>query len=133
MNALKSISSLFLLAAVVSGCAKLAHLQELLTMKAYSDEKDAQVNFVRQQDEKFKTLLDLAEGQGLGAYTTRERFLTEFGEPILRKDIIKDGRPREEWLYRYSTQYFDSPKVYLYFDEQGVLQSWDYVPGKKKT
>lgn len=127
MNFLKFIGPIVLLVATLSGCAKLAHMQELLTLKAYSEEKDQQVELVRGQDEKFQKLLQLAESKGLGPYTTQESFLKEFGAPVLKKSVVKEGQPLEEWLYRYSTEYFDSPKVYLYFDQKGTLQSLDYI------
>lgn len=127
MNFLKSIGPIVLLVATLSGCAKLAHMQELLTLKAYSKEKDQQVELVRGQDEKFQKLLQLAESKGLGPYTTQESFLKEFGAPVFKKNVVKEGQPLEEWLYRYSTEYFDSPKVYLYFDQKGTLQSLDYI------
>lgn len=133
MNFLKSIGPIVLLVAPLSGCAKLAHMQELLTLKAYSEEKDQQVELVRGQDERFQKLIQLAESKGLGPYTTQESFLKEFGAPVLKKSVVKEEQPLEEWLYRYSTEYFDSPKVYLYFDETGALQRWDYLPGKPKT
>ena len=115
----------------LSGCAKLAHLQELLTMKSLSDNQDAQERYVKQQKAKFEKLLEVVRSNRLKEYPTTKSFLRNFGEPILIKEIEKDGQKQRRWLYRYSTKAFDSEKVYLYFDGQGRLLDFEYLKAPK--
>ena len=111
----------------LNGCAKIAHLQELLTMKALSDNQDAQSKDVKKQDEKFKKLLEVVNNNQMSQYPNKKSFLKAFGEPIFFKEIEKDGQKLEQWLYRYSTKLFDSERMYIYFDREGKLVSWRHV------
>ena len=115
------------------GCAKLAHLQQLLTIKAYSDNKDMQEQFVLKQNERFDKLLEIAQQQGLEGYPTKTSFLKEFGPPVFTRKIIRQNKPLEEWLYRHATEYWDGAKVYLYFDDKDHLEDWEYVVPPKKN
>ena len=113
---------------LVSGCAKIAHLDELLRLKNYSAEKEREKKFVEGQDKNFERLLAAVKGQGLGRYPDQKSILKEFGEPVFGRKTVKADIPCEVWLYRYATQYFGSDKVYLYFDQKGKLKSYDYLP-----
>lgn len=110
------------------GCAKLTHMQELLRLKEYSDEKTRQKDFVQEQDQNFEKLLSIVRDDGMGRYADQNAILKDFGGPVIRKDIVKDQKPIEVWLYRYTTKFFGSDKVYLYFDTTGRLDSYDYCP-----
>lgn len=127
---------LFLVLAIFyfQGCATLSHLEELLTMKALSDNQTQQEEFVLKENERFEKLLDVIKGDRLGEYPNKESFLQAFGEPIFSKERKRQGKKVEEWLYRYAARLFDSDKVYLYFDESGKLVDFDYVQyaGKKQ-
>jgi len=124
---------LIMLLGSLQGCAKVAHLQELLTLKAASDNGEEQKQFVVAQDKRFESLLEKVKNNQLGEYTNRKSIYRAFGEPIFVKEIQRDGQLQEQWLYRYATKFFDSPKVYLYFDPAGKLIDWQYVepPDKK--
>jgi hypothetical protein len=114
------------------GCAKLAHLQELLTLQDLSNNQARQEEYVKKHDEKFKDLLEAVETGSLSQYTHQKSFLRTFGEPILSKEIVKDGQVVERWLYRYSTKPFDSDKVYIYFDQGGRLVTWEVIQAVKE-
>lgn len=117
----------------LSGCAKLVHLQELLTLKAMSDNGEQQKQYVQAQDAKFELLLQKVKSNQLSGYPHKKSVWRSFGEPILIKDVDRNGQSQEQWLYRYATKFFDSPKVYLYFDLAGKLLDWQYLelPAKK--
>ena len=110
-----------------AGCAKLAHLQELLTLKELSDERDQQVLYVAQQDKNFEKLLAAIQDHSIVQFTDQKNFLQTFGKPVLTKRIEREGKPLQQWLYRYLTKPFGSPKVYLYFDASGKLLDWEYL------
>jgi hypothetical protein len=116
----------------LSGCAKVAHLDQLLTIKAYSDNKDLQEKFILQQNQNFKKLLAAVKDGTLEPGTTHRVILKEFGAPILSRLTAADGKDLDVWLYRYATEYFNSEKVYLYFDQEGKLVKWDLVTPSPK-
>ena len=118
---------------ILTGCAKIAHMQELLTLKRYSQNKDIQAEYVKQQDEKFEKLLAEVDNGRIENYGNQKAIKRSFGDPVFIKDTVKDDQDMEMWLYRYAVRYFDSPKVYLYFNEQGELQDWEkYIPQPKE-
>ena len=114
-----------------SGCTKLAHLQELLILKAVSDNRELQRKYVEAQDKNFEKLLAAFKSNRIQQFTTKKQFLKEFGEPIFSREAMKDGQTYEQWLYRYPVKYFDSEKIYLYFDDQGKLSFFEYEENKK--
>lgn len=119
---------------VLTGCAKVAHLDQLLTLKAYSDNTKIQEDFVEQQDARFKKLLATFEEGRLKEYPDRESIRKEFGEPVFKRKIEGGGDTSEQWLYRYAVRYFDSEKVYLVFDKEGMLTSWEITrPPQEKA
>ena len=122
---------LILLSFVFSGCAKITHMQELLRIKAYSDNKDQQEEYVQQQNKNFEKLLEVVKAEGLDQYATQKKISKAFGAPVFKRDVTLNEKESEMWLYRYSTKYFGSEKVYLYFDERGKLEDWEHFVPKK--
>lgn len=115
-----------------SGCAKVAHMQELLTLKAYSDEGAVQERYVKIQDEKFEQLLAAMREDAISSGTSKRDFLKKYGDPIYVREVTRDGIVCDEWLYRYALRSFDSDKGYFYFSTDGKLLSWQYVPLEEK-
>ncbi len=115
---------------ILSGCAKVANMQELLILKAYSDSGEEMDAFVAEQDAKFEKLLALAKEDNLKAYAHQDLFLKDFGNPVFKRDVVRDGRENVLWLYRYAMQFKGSPKVYLYFDKKGSLVKWELYEGE---
>jgi hypothetical protein len=115
------------------GCAKIQHLDEALTLKAYSDEKDAQARQVSAQDKKFEELLALSRSGKLAEqYRQKSDIISAFGQPIVRERILDNAkRVYERFLYRYATHYFDSPKVYVVFDDKNIVYQLDVVEPEK--
>jgi len=121
------------LAAVTSGCAKLTHLQELLTLKGYSDESLAHEKHIKSQDAKFEKLIAAVKDGSISDFRQPRSFRVAFGDPVYVREISKDGIICQEWLYRYTVRYLDSDKVYLYFSQDGKFLKWEYVPQAKEN
>lgn len=123
----------FFLLTFCAGCAKLAHLQELLTLKAYSQDRDVQAEYVEGRDQQFEELLQYAKTNTFpDELNTSGQIAEAFGSPILSRETQHNGQPAVMWLYRYQVKYFHSEKVYFYFDPQGQLLDWNYVPAPEK-
>ena len=125
---------LVVLLPVVCGCAKLAHIEQLLTIKGLSDNRDVQAEFVTQQNENFDRLVQAVTAGEIQSGIKREVFLKKFGEPVFRRPVTIDGKEQEEWLYRYATKYSGAEKVYVYFGTEGKLLTWKHeVPPVEKA
>lgn len=112
----------------LSGCAKIAHLQELLTLKAYSENQDQKASYVEKRDAQFRKLVEAARETDMREFENQKLILKSFGEPIFKRNIRRDTAVYEQWMYRYQTKLTGSEKVYLYFDPQGKLSDKEYVP-----
>ena len=112
---------------IVSGCAQLSHLDQLLTLKASSDNRALQHKFVKSQDKNFTDLLAAIKDNTIRQFTDKKQFLKKFGAPVVAHPSVREGKPVEVWLYRYAVRFFDSEKVYLYFDDQGKLLSLEHL------
>lgn len=123
---------LFLSLGLLLGCAKVSHLQELLTLQDLAREQESQQQFVEEQDRKFDFLLDEINNGRLAQYTDKESVLKGFGPPVFSQEVKKEGKAVEQWLYRYARDFSAEDKVYMFFDEESTLTGWDYVPASKK-
>ena len=135
MKVMQNIKTKFLLIAlipVVSGCAQLSHLDQLLTLKAISDNRSLQHKFVEDQDKKFTALLAAIKDNSIQKYPDKKRFVKRFGVPIMTQASVCEGKPAELWLYRYAVKYFSSEKVYLYFDAQDKVLAWELIEPEKQ-
>ena len=98
----------FLLLGVISGCS-----QPLRTLMAVGSEQKAQQSFVKIEEARFKAVLGEARAGRIKKGTARENIVARYGEPIINTESY--------FLYRDPVGFFDSPKVYLDFDEKGAL------------
>ena len=124
---------LFLVIVVVlfTGCAKvgqLQHLDELLTLKGYSDEKEAQQKWVQEENERFERLSAAVKDGSIQSYTGRDAILKDFGSPVVSDMIEEKGQSLDRWLYRHPIQKLATDRVYLYFDPDGRLVKFEHIP-----
>lgn len=112
---------------LLTGCAKISHLDQLLTLKDLSDEQDRLERHIQTRDEKFEFLVKAVQDGTIGRYKNQKSLRRHFGEPVYTEKITQDGRLLDLWVYRYTTKFFDSPKVQLYLDSSGQLIRWDYL------
>ena len=127
---MKYIIILFLGLFVVSGCAKISHLDQLLTLKGLADEQEQLKLYVEEQDEKFNLMLEEMKAGTLGLYLNKGKIYRTFGDPVYVKKTNKNDQEMEIWLYRYATEFFDSEKIYLTFDSNENLIETEYVGGE---
>jgi len=111
----------------ISGCKSIAHLDELILLKTLSKEQAQMSVEVSESDRKFEELLRAVESGDILDYKNQFEVKERFGSPIFIEKLEDGGKVFNRWLYRYSTQFFGSKKVYLYFDESGEFVKWDFV------
>jgi hypothetical protein len=93
---------------LLSGCS-----QPLRTLMDVGAEQKAQQNFIKIEQARFKAVLREARAGHIKNGTARESIVARYGEPVLSNGSY--------FLYRDPVGFFDSPKVYLDFDEKGAL------------
>jgi len=114
----------------LAGCMQvkaLPHMDELLTLKAYSDERDAQSKWVEGQQQIFERLLSAVKNGSIKNFPNRDAVLAEFGRPVLTEKIEQDGQSVSRWLYRNPIQKFAIDRVLLHFSPDGRLIKFEHI------
>ena len=102
-----------------------------MTLKDLSEEGDSQDRYAEGQDHKFGLLVEAVKSKTLKLYSHKNKIIKTFGEPVFVEEVTRDGQGVEKWLYRYTKEFFYSEKVYLYFDHEGKLINWEYIPARE--
>ncbi len=100
--------AIFSLVGASLGCS-----QPLRTLMSVGAEQKAQQKIIETQETRFKNVLKEARAGSIKNGVSRENIIARYGEPVLDKGSY--------FLYRDPVDYFNSPKVYLDFDEKGAL------------
>ena len=123
---MRRIMILFIFTCALGGCAKISHMDQLLTLKGVADEQTRIGKFVEAQDRKFDKMVKEAKDGTLDQYINKRKFVRAFGEPVVVTMVQEDDRELESWLYRHAMAYFHAEKIYLYFDADGNLVRSEY-------
>ncbi len=113
-----------------SGCVQvqmLPYLDQALTLQSFGAEKDGQHQYVRNADARFDQLLSAAQSGDIKKYRTKENIVNAFGPAVLTQNIVVDGQPLMQCLYRHAIGSKAKQKVYLYFDNKGLLVKWEQI------
>ncbi len=106
----------------VAGCSKLQYLDQALALKAYSDEKDSQAEYVKAHDARFDEMLQRSyELDPLSRYKTRTDIVNDFGDPI----VCRMQAGVEKCLYRRIVKPMESPRLYFYYNTDGGVIRWE--------
>lgn len=100
--------------------------QNLKLLLQINEEDKAFQKQLKLQEKGFSLLLKDLEGNRIKVGALKKDIITRYGEPILEQSS-QEQPETQKLLYRYPTKYFDSPKVYLYFDSNQALTGWDTV------
>lgn len=123
---MRRIMTLFILTCALGGCAKVSHMDQLLTLKGVADEQTRIKKFVDEQDRRFDKMVEEAKAGTLDQYINKREFMRTFGKPVFVTMVKEEDRELEAWLYRHATEYFHADKIYLYFDADGNLVRSEY-------
>jgi hypothetical protein len=128
-NSLKIFLGIVLL--LTSGCATVAHLDELLALKQIDNDQKQMDRCIKRQDAAFARLSADVHSGKIKKGILKQRIIAEYGEPIVTTSVNDGSSVVEVILYRHPTRYFDSDKIYLYFDASQKLVRIEYKPFKK--
>ncbi|MCF7917051.1 MAG: hypothetical protein K9L61_04665 [Candidatus Omnitrophica bacterium] len=123
----KKLQALFLVLIFLGqGCALFTKAPQLLTLKRLGDNQKQMQRYVDKKKKYLAKLINDIEAHKLKKGTSYKRFLRSYGEPVLEKEIQKEGS-QKRLLYRNPVQYFNTDKVYVYFNPQLELIAWKYI------
>jgi hypothetical protein len=114
-----------------SGCALFTKAPQLLTLKRLGDNQKLMERDIEKKKKNLTKLINDIKADKLKKGTSYNRCIRIYGEPVLEKLTAKDSEEKR-LLYRHPTEYFDTDKVYLYFNQQLELVAWKYIPAKQK-
>lgn len=123
----------FICALLVStGCAKIQHLPQLLTLKDLQDDGILLQKDIDAYNKKFQALIEAYKAGQLAQYPDQKSIRKNFGAPIQKKEVLLKDMVVDRWLYHRAVKYYGKEKIYLFFTKDGKLMSWEYVPGEQK-
>jgi len=115
----------FLILFTIHGCFFLP--ESLKTLKRVGDSQEEIEAYLARQAELFDKLLFDLKNDALEPGISKGKFLRTYGEPILSKEVAEPLKGAR-LLYRHPTEYFNSDRIYFYFDEKEKLVRWEYKP-----
>ena len=125
-----NIFKVLFLSLFLAGCTQVKQIQNLdplLTLKAYSDEKDGQEKWVNEEAKRFDNLLKAVMSDSIDPASTKDSILQNYGEPVVIDHFKEHNSIVERWLYRHPIQKLASDRIYFYFDANGNLLRHDHV------
>lgn len=111
------------------GCTAVSKLPKLLTLKRLGDSQKHMERYIQTKKQHLAKLIQDIEAGRLNSGLTHQEFIAAYGEPVLYLESEPADRGKT-LLYRHPTQYFDTDRVYVYFDQDLILDSWDYQPAE---
>ena len=101
------------------GCAIVGHLDQLLMLNDYGNNKTAQKKTIKINDDHYDALVKAIEADKLKTYQAKADIRRAFGEPLQVKTLEDNA---ERWLYRYAVFHQAKTKVYLYFTGEELVR-----------
>jgi len=117
----------FVIVFFASGCAIFSKAEGLMRLKRYSDGQAEIERYVDKQADLFDQLVSDLEDGKLETGTSRKQFIRSYGDPVLANPV-KNASGEEVLLYRHPLKYFNTDRVYAYFDSSQKLIRWEYKP-----
>jgi len=123
---------IIIIAAQFSGCAVIKNMDKLVILQRVAMDAEEMDKIVDAQIENFKVMLEEIQLGEFDQYKNEESIVAKFGDPIYIVEIKRDSQKHKFYLYRNPVKYFNTDKVYIYFDISGKLVDWQLVPKNKK-
>ena len=126
MNKLTLIACLILFG--LQGCIFLN--KEIMVLKRAGDSQKQISSYIKKQAKLFGKLVDDLNEDRLKPGVSKRSIINLYGDPVL---VTKKPAPLygEVLLYRHPTEFFNSDKVYMYFDGDWILIGWEYEPARE--
>ena len=109
----------------LSGCAGLSHKMDAIhTLIGLGQNEKLKARAIKQETENFhKVKRYIIEGK-IKKGITKEAASKKFGQPV----VILSENSGQEWIYKPGqASWLEGEKIYLYFNESGMLEEWECV------
>ena len=114
----------------LNACTLLKFSEQLHTLQAAGKSQTEINEYVENQSEGFNLLLEDIKKNRLKTGLGKLEVLRRYGEPVLLKEAADSVGIEYLLYYRHPVRYFASDRVYLYFDKNDILVSWEYKPSQ---
>ncbi|MBU1726029.1 MAG: hypothetical protein KJ880_00120 [Candidatus Omnitrophica bacterium] len=109
------------------GCVYLTHYSDLKKLKNLADSQDQMQEEIKAHEVLFYSLRsDVLENKITQGPDYKE-VVSKYGEPILCGPAKAQDEFISSCLYRHPTKYFSSDLIYLNFDSEKKLCSWEII------
>ncbi|MFH1519991.1 MAG: hypothetical protein ABIE75_05445 [Candidatus Omnitrophota bacterium] len=122
---LKFLIASYLALFCLAGCLFLP--QSLKALKQVGASQAEIETYLARQVKLFDKLLVDLKREALKQGMPKNKIIATYGEPVLAKEVTEPSSG-QVLLYRHPTEYFQSDRVYLYFNQKGKLIRWEHKP-----
>ena len=127
VGAKRAIALSYILAVCLSGCTYITHYNELMLLKRFGDNQSEIEKCLGTQEKLFYKLRDDLLNNRLAKGLQNKRILSMYGEPVFCRSLESKDEIKQTCLYRHPTHYFSSDMIYLNFDINQCLDSWELI------
>ena len=110
----------------LGGCVFLEHREQINALKGLDKNGRDITNYLDSEREGFSRLKEDFRNNRLKKNADKSEIRSAYGEPVLCENKNNDKRAEESCLYRDPTEFLNTDEIYLYFDRNGRLKSWDF-------
>lgn len=116
-----------------SGCTLITKAPQLMALKRFSDSQKQIERYIAAQEKKLAILKADIKNNRLEKGTAYCDILRRYGSPVLEKELDGQQGFSKELLYRHPVEYFNTDRIYLYFDSALNLAQWEYQPKRENN
>lgn len=126
----RKIAVFFILTALLlcaAGCVtdKDFNLPGLVNVKRLGDNQKQIARQLKVQEERFARLKQDIDQHLLEAGLPKQEIISRYGLPIYAKPLYERLHVKEALVYRHPVEYFSRGLIYLYFDQDEKLVTWE--------
>jgi hypothetical protein len=122
----------FIFAVILAGCAFERQPAQITQLKKISDNHGEMDRFIQIQEDGYAKLQKDLKGNMLTVGTPKSSIISRYADPVFCKPA-EDQASGEICLYRRPTEYFSSNVIFLYFNKDQQLESWESLADGNRT
>jgi len=119
---------IFLFILIINGCSSVPNFSGLFNLKRLAANQQEIEKYLEEEERLFNELLEDIKNNQLSKGIPKEELLAAYAEPILIKPISGQDKRGEVFYYYHPSEPLSNERAYLYFDQDGLLDSWELQP-----
>lgn len=114
---------------ILGGCCLIPEYQPLMNLKTLEEQRARTALVIKKEEALYNKLNKGIKENRLKKGASKKDILSEYGQPVLSRVVHdKSGNKKLSLIYRHPTESFSSDMIYLYFDDEEKLFSWEIKP-----